>query len=535
MVTRVNGFSGIDVDTMVKNLMTAKRIPLDKLYQQKQTLEWTRDSYREINSKLVDFRNNKLVDKYGKGAALNTQKAVVSGNTDALKAEAGATANGIDMTVSITQIATKKTVETRGSSNPVASTKTLADIKIINTNPTAAQLADAEYMKTLNTEPYKFTINGVSFTDSKGDSLFTGATSIATVVSTINGNSKANVTAKYDEITGKLIISAKDSGKINTTTGSGKAEIVATDDNSLLDLFNQKYNSGTDPSKYVTTDGQDSYAYVNGKQYTQASNTFTVNGVQLTLQKKTVDQADPTVAPTTGDTPVSITTTSDTETAMQTIKGFVEDYNTLLGLLNTKVDEAKYRDFAPLTDEQKTAMKDTDIANWTEKAKSGLLKNDDILRSALTQMRSVISSEVVKLGNLGITMGAYNSGGKIVLDETVLKKALTDNPQNAVDLFQGTGSESTNGVFDKLADKITLTLDSLVKRVGTSKYSTDLTVSYKEESVMSKKLKEYNSRISTMLTNLENVETRYYKQFTAMETAMNRLQSQSSSLFSTVS
>ncbi|CAH1209570.1 Flagellar hook-associated protein 2 [Paenibacillus auburnensis] len=536
MVTRVNGFSGIDVDTMVKNLMTAKRIPLDKLYQQKQTLEWTRDSYREINSKLVDFRNNKLVDKYGKGAALNTQKAVVSGNTDALKAEAGATANGIDMKVSITQVATKKTVETRGSSNPVASTKTLADIKIINTVPDPAILTDAD-KKALNEEEYKFTINGVSFVDSNGKSLFNGTTSIATVVSTINGNSKANVTAKYDEITGKLIISAKDTGKINTTTGSGKAEIVATDDNSLLDLFNQKYNAA-DPSmttKYVTTDGQDSYAYVNGKQYTQASNTFTVNGVQLTLQKKTVDQADPTVAPTTGDTPVSITTTSDTETAMQTIKGFVEDYNTLLGLLNTKVDEAKYRDFAPLTDEQKTAMKDTDIANWTEKAKSGLLKNDDILRSALNQMRSVISGEVVKLGNLGITMGAYNSGGKIVLDETVLKKALTDNPQNAIDLFQGTGSDSTNGVFDKLADKITVTLDSLVKRVGTSKFSTDLTVSFKEESVMSKKLKEYNSRISTMLTNLENAETRYYKQFTAMETAMNKMQSQSSSLFSTAS
>lgn len=536
MVTRVNGFSGIDVDTMVKNMMAAKRIPLDKLYQQKQTLEWTRDSYRDLNSKLVDFRNNKLVDKYDKGAALNTQKAVVSGNSDALKAEAGATANGIEMKVSITQIATKKTVETRGYSNPVSSSKTLADIKIINTNIDPSILTDDD-KKALNEEDYNFTINGVSFKDSEGKPLFTGATSIATVVSTINGNTKANVTAKYDEITGKLIISAKATGKISGD--SGKAEIVSTDDNSLLDLFNQKYDPIADGSdKYVTTDGKDAYAFVNGKMYTQSSNTFTVNGVQLTLQKVTTAPTDPLhpeVAPTTDNNTVSITTTSDTETAMQTIKSFVEDYNTLLGLLNNKVDEAKYRDFTPLTDEQKSAMKDTDIENWTAKAKSGLLKNDDILRSALSQMRNVISSEVVRLGNLGITMGAYNSGGKIVLDETVLKQALTDNPQYAVDLFQGTGSDSTNGIFDKLASRVSDTLDSLVKRVGTSKFSTDLTVSYKEESVMGKKLKEYNSRISTMLTNLENTETRYYKQFTAMETAMNKLQSQSSSLFGTTS
>ena len=31
---RINGFSGMDIDSMVKSLMTAKRIPLDKLNQQ---------------------------------------------------------------------------------------------------------------------------------------------------------------------------------------------------------------------------------------------------------------------------------------------------------------------------------------------------------------------------------------------------------------------------------------------------------------------------------------------------------------------
>lgn len=530
MVTRINGFSGMDVDSMVKSMMTAKRIPLDKLNQEKQLLEWKRDSYREINSKLVDFRTNKLIDKYGKSAALNTQKAVVSGNTDALKADASATANGIEMKVSITQVATKKTVETFGLASPVANTKTLGDLELMKTpGVDPATMTDAD-REALAAKEFNFTINGVSFVDSNGKSLFTGSTSIATMVATINGNAKANVTAKYDEISGKLIISSKTSGT------DGKADLVATDDNSLLDLFNQKYDSTTDgPDKYKTTDAKNAFLFVNDRMYESQSNTITINGVQLTVEKTTVNQTDPKVNPTTGDTPVTIKTTSDTETAMQTIKSFVEDYNSLISLLNTKLDENKYRDFKPLTDEQKSAMKDTDITNWTDKAKSGLLKNDDILRSALSSMRGIISGQVVNLADLGITMGSYNSGGKIVLDEVVLKKALTENPQKAVDLFQGTGSEANNGIFDKLADKVSESLDSLVKRVGTSKFSADLTVSYKEESVMGKKLKEYNSRITNMLTILENTETRYYKQFTAMETAMNKLNSQSSSLFSTTS
>lgn len=64
MVTRINGFSGMDIDSMVKSMMAAKRVPLDKLNQDKQVLQWTREGYRELNSVLYDFRTNKLNDKY---------------------------------------------------------------------------------------------------------------------------------------------------------------------------------------------------------------------------------------------------------------------------------------------------------------------------------------------------------------------------------------------------------------------------------------------------------------------------------------
>ena len=58
MVTRISGLaSGMDIDTIVKNLMNAERMPLDKLKQNKQTLEWQRDDYRAMNTLLLDFRS----------------------------------------------------------------------------------------------------------------------------------------------------------------------------------------------------------------------------------------------------------------------------------------------------------------------------------------------------------------------------------------------------------------------------------------------------------------------------------------------
>ncbi|MET1032016.1 flagellar cap protein FliD N-terminal domain-containing protein, partial [Domibacillus tundrae] len=58
MVLRVGGLaSGMDIESIVKNVMTAERMPLDKLKQKKQTLEWQRDQYREMNILLQDFLN----------------------------------------------------------------------------------------------------------------------------------------------------------------------------------------------------------------------------------------------------------------------------------------------------------------------------------------------------------------------------------------------------------------------------------------------------------------------------------------------
>ena len=58
MVTRITGLaSGMDIDDIVSKLMQTERAPLDKLKQKKQTLEWQRDSYREVNTKIKELQD----------------------------------------------------------------------------------------------------------------------------------------------------------------------------------------------------------------------------------------------------------------------------------------------------------------------------------------------------------------------------------------------------------------------------------------------------------------------------------------------
>ncbi|WDH82236.1 flagellar filament capping protein FliD [Paenibacillus urinalis] len=499
---RISGFSGMDIDTMVSSLMTAHRAPLDKLTQQKQLLTWQRDNYRELNSKLFDFRSNKLMT-YNKSTELNTQKAVVSGNTNAVKVEASASAQNIPMTISVVGLAKPASYEMNKLGGDYTAKSTLGDI---------AKGKNGEAPD--SPEQYSVKINGQDIT-------FNATDTISSVVSKINSNSTANATAQFDEITGKLTILSK-----STDT---EAELVIEDTGgeggSLVTLF-----GGAEK----TSSGQNGHVLINDRKYDNLStNSLTVNGIALTFSEVTgITLEDDGTYDKSNDNPVNIAVQTDTEKALTTVKSFIEEYNTLMSYMNTKMGEEKYRDFAPLTDEQKSAMTEKDVELWEEKSRSGLLKNDEILRSTISSMRSIITEKLGDLSALGITSGQYYENGKLYLDEEKFNQAMQSNPQKLAEVFQGVGSSSSNGIFSKMSETINGSLDKLVTKAGTSKYSGDLNSIFKEESVMGRQLRDYDKRIDDLQDKLVDLENRYYRQFTAMETAISKYNSQSSSLTS---
>ncbi|PQP85399.1 flagellar capping protein [Paenibacillus sp. PCH8] len=487
---RINGFSGMDIDSMVKSLMTVKRVPLDKLNQQKQILDWTRDSYRQLNSKIVQLSNK--LQQMDLSAATNTQKSTVSGNTTAVRAEANVDAISVTMSVEVKTLAKKANLQNLTALN----TGTPDEKASLST--TLAQLDQS------STPPaqYELHINDKSL-------VFKNTDSLSTVISRINSEIPT-ANASYDEISGKLTITSRENGKVITGTGDGGAVMPS----SLSGLLGLQANGAVKGEVNITTSS-------GTRKYETTGDTLVVNGVNLTLLETNVGS------------PSKVSTQSDPTKAMETIKSFVDTYNELLGLMNTKLSEAKYRDYTPLTAEQKKDMKEDDIKNWEERAKSGLLKNDTILSSTVASMRSVISGNLKVLSEAGITTGQYYEKGKLQIDEVKLKSALDSNPDRILSAFRGPSNDANNpAIFSGLRKELNSTLDMLVKKVGTSKQDADASIALKTESSMGLQLKNYNSRISDLDRKMTVWETRYYKQFAAMEKAMSQFQSQSSSLAS---
>lgn len=508
---RISGLaSGIDTDSMVKALMTAAKTPLNTLNQKKQIVEWQRESYREVNSKLVDFRNNKL-SNYRLSQTMNTQTAVVSGDTGAVTAVAKNNANGISMKVVVEKLATKSGIEKELTIPPGNETES----KLADSKTTLGQLnpnSNSDYIVRINDKDFKF-----SNTDT-----------IASVVSKINNDKDAKATATFDEVTGELSITAREFGEAITFK-----ESTNSTSSSFMDLIGN-------PEVAL---GQSAVVHINGVKKTIPSNTVELNGVQLTFNELSKDINGSTEPKGTDDKidiskliPTVIKTEADSTKVVDTVKAFIQQYNDLLSLLNSKTSEEKYRTFQPLTADQKEAMSEDEIEKWTEKAKSGLLKNDDILKSTVSSMRSVITEYLgtgssVSLGSLGITTGTYSEGGKLYLDEAKLKEAVLSNPEGVLQLFQGSAVDPNDkGLFDKMYDKLGDSLDKLATKAGTSKYSADVTAAFNTTNTMYKTLKDYDKRISAMTTKLNNLEERYYNQFTAMEKALSQLNNQSNSL-----
>ncbi|MGR6546071.1 flagellar filament capping protein FliD [Paenibacillus tundrae] len=499
MVLRVNGFSGFDVDGTVTKLMQAKRVPLDKLNQQKTLLNWQRDSYREINSKLFDFKQNKLTDTFNKSMAMTTLQSTVTGNTSAIRAVANPNASTTPMQVKVTQLAAKATIQPQGS--------LMVDGKRASLSTKLNELSSGS------------AVDEMSLTINKTEIKISSSDTISTVISKIN-ISAAGVNASYDEVSGEFSLTAKEFGSPKIEISQSNAESPLLQllkiDPSDIQRNKEAQEAKVSIATKKTADGKEDV----WEEFSSKTNSLTVNGITMTL-----------LSTTEATNPSTITTTADPTQAIDTIKDFVQNYNDLLKFLNTKVGEAKYRDFQPLTDAQKEAMKESDITAWESKAKSGLLKNDSILNSAITSMRSLISGNMGQLSALGITTGEYSEGGKLYLDEDKLKKMLENNPEQVTNLFQGNAESKSDGLFSKMSTAMTNTMQNLANRAGTNRFSGDLTGTFTPSSVMGRRLREFDAQILTLTTRLNDAETRYYKQFSAMETAINRLQSQSSSLF----
>lgn len=348
----------------------------------------------------------------------------------------------------------------------------------------------------------------------KENFLIQSSETLNQVINKVNA-SKAGVTMFYDSASDQISLTRKETGDFSGGSG-GEMIISGTLDDSL--------GLGS-----VTEQGGEKASFtINGLTTTRQSNTFDMNGVTITLKK-----ADPdgTLKET-----ATLSINNDGNAVFDNIKSFVDKYNTLIEAVNKKVSEDKYRSYTPLTDEQREQLSEKQQEQWEEKAKSGLLRRDSILTGVLSSMRSDFYQPVSnndinplfkQLASIGITTSSnYLEGGKLVISESKLKEAINNNPEAVEALFRG-GSDATQdseqGIIHRLYDSVNETMDKLKERAGNSN-------STLQQFTLGRTLSSIEDRIDRFEDRMKQVEDRYWRQFTAMEKAIQQANSQSAYL-----
>lgn len=104
MSMRLTGLiSGMDTESMVKELVAASSTKVDKVKQDKQKLEWKKEAWQGLNTKLYDFYKTQL-SAFKTNGSYKTKKATPSDTTKvSVEAKSGAT-NGTHK-VSVLQVA----------------------------------------------------------------------------------------------------------------------------------------------------------------------------------------------------------------------------------------------------------------------------------------------------------------------------------------------------------------------------------------------------------------------------------------------
>jgi flagellar hook-associated protein 2 len=281
----------------------------------------------------------------------------------------------------------------------------------------------------------------------------------------------------------------------------------------------------------VSSTGANSEVVYNGVPTGFASNTFSINGISFSAKKATQTQ-------------INISVTQDTDTMFNSIKAFVDKYNTLISTTTAKLSEDRYRDFAPLTPDQRTAMSADDIKAWELKAKSGQIHNDSLISSGLQNLRAGLSASVSgissgsinSLSEIGVSTilvsgasvtGSYLEPGKMYIDEEKLRKALDENPDEVMNLFLAkdgdTTSDSGDGIAIRMFDRVTSLMDKITKKAGAAG-------SLDNNYTIGKSFIDLTTKMTDLTAKLDNLETRYYAQFTAMEKYINQMNTQSAQL-----
>lgn len=316
-------------------------------------------------------------------------------------------------------------------------------------------------------------------------------------------------------------------GKFNTAIESG---ITSDNGSELLKLGLSNFDGATSykegdlASNMVLSKAADTEIVYNGATLTSNNTSIEVAGVTLNL-----------LGTTAAGESVNVTVSNDTSAVYDNIKEFITEYNSILKTMNTYYGAASASSYEVLTDDQKKAMSDDEVDKWNTKIKDSLLRRDSTLSSLISTLKTDMMGTVTasngktySLANLGITTSSknYSEGGLLHIKGDEDDDEFADSTNTLMQMLE----EDPDTVKEVLSGLASNLYDSLNKKMGTTTLSSALT--FYNDKEMASQLSDYKKEISNWESKLSDMEEKYYSQFSAMETALAKLQSQQNTLSS---
>ena len=361
---------------------------------------------------------------------------------------------------------------------------------------TESKLTESGLFRRGNIAEGTFTIGDAEFTIDEN-------TTLAGIISQINNTEKAGVTAHWDTVDGKLVLTAKNNGAslINIEAGTSNftdilgltsSQWADSDGDSNPDI-GESLASITKINVNTQTLGDNASFYINGTHFTSTSNTISsdVSKIKgLTLELKNISEGEEVI----------VTVKRDNDSLANAVQEVVDSYNSLI----TNIDK--------------------------QMAQGSPLNNEFTLKLLRNQIRTMMTSTYAtgggfqNLASIGISTGEAVSGNistegldTLTFDKDKFKEAYNSD-STAVKMLL-VGEDGSSGLFNQIESILT-------QAESANGFFTSAQNSY------NKQIQNITSKISRAETSVARYRSRLESKFASMDLLISQMQNNYSSFLS---
>ncbi|MDF2839863.1 MAG: flagellar capping protein [Clostridia bacterium] len=447
--------SGLDTESIISQLMNVEKMKVDKVKQQKQALEWKKDSYRNITNLLRSFKDDyfNILKPESNMRSANTyiSNTAASSASDVATATANSSAISTTHQISVTSLATAAKVTSTGVvTSALESNGAITDFNFgagktfsINLNGVVKSITvtgdfsgDASPIESLKTSlqnsidnafgagkiaiGFSAVDNTIEFSTADGRITLTGSAGGALEQMNIASGSSNRLNANtylsslniQGGLSGVLEFSINGQNFSFDTTTKTLNDLIREVNSSAANVtlgYSEITDSFTLTSKQLGAGETITIANTTGNFFGAGSaikigNTSVSNGtdakfdldgvigITRSSNEFSIDGVSYKLLKEGASASISIS--KNVDEAYKKITNFIGKYNEIVDKLNGEYTQSKNRNYLPLTDEQREVMSESDIEKWEAKAKEGLLKGDSILNGVVSNMRYAISESI---------------------------------------------------------------------------------------------------------------------------------------------